>query len=1104
MIFSRQILPTKGFASYSSPRTGNSSKILSPQTLLKSCVSPCIRSLNLFLTFLLRNRKITLLLETFSQLSSNSVQIDSKTHFLVTHALLRSRRFEEAQQFISPAEKYDFVVRKSLWDSLIREVCVSGGDPERALSLLHECMRNRGISPSLSTFRLLVLSFSAQGRMERAIEVLEIMTSEEIGYPFDNFVCSSIISGFSRIGKSDFGLGFYERVQKSRNFQPNLMTYTAVVDALCREGRIAEASGIVQKMENDGIVLDAVLYSSWVCGYFRKGLLMEAFRKHKLMSENGILPDVISYTSVIDGLCKEGYLEKVIGLLQYMEKSGLKPNLVTYTCIIRGFCKRCKIEEALFVFRKMEELNVVADEFVYSVLIDGLCAIGKLDEVFELLEEMGRKGIKATTMTYNTVVNGLCKAGKTSKADEISRNCFGDNFTYSTLLHGYMMEKDAQGVIDTKRRLEQAGIPFDVVTVNILIKALFIVGMVDDARYLFEEMPKKGLNADFLTYCAMVDGYCKLGMSDRALEVFMEYRRTLAFVNDVCHICMIVGLCKENKIEMATELFLELCEKNIVADTITYRKLMKAQFRDGNWEAVLKLISRVEGCGPEILTSICNDSVSFLCKRECFPSALEVYILMRLKGLTVWSKSYYILLKSLINSGNGLIVELIFCDFIKACGVFEPRMINIICLYLCKKNVEEAIRFLAGLSKRNISLGVLTVVINTLKEKGRVQEALDFLLEVEESTASADVVLYSIIVDGLCKVGSLEKALDLCSNMRKKGITPNIATYNSVIHGLCREGCLVEAFRVFDSLECNGLFPTTVTYATLIDALSGEGFLQDAKHLLGRMAINGISPNIRIFNSLINGYCRFGLLEEGLQLFKDLAGYSLEPDGLTISSIIYGYCTKGEMQGGLNFYNAYREKGYSPNLLGFLNLIKGLYTKGRMEEARNIIRDLLQNGEAVELINKARDGLNFESLATSIKLACEEGRLQEVINILTDVGSKFFTSLWSKNNNSIKNVGKQHAEDFRTGSERKVYASRGLMKPAVPRNTLQFGDDGIIERKHGLCMNKTTNSVLNEYNFLCQNSLKYDFETFYSIIATLCSKGELQKANDIVKATLSV
>ena len=169
------------------------------------------------------------------------------------------------------------------------------------------------------------------------------------------------------------------------------------------------------------------------------------------------------------------------GFLSAMEKNGTKPNLITYSVLLQGFCLRSKLEEAFCVLKRMENLDLVIDEFVYAILIDGLCRRGDVDRVFNLLEEMERKGIQAGSVTYNTVVNGLCKAGKTSKADEISRGYVGDNFTYRTLLHGYAMEVD--GVMDTKRTLEESGICMDVVTCNVLIKALFMVGMIEDALY---------------------------------------------------------------------------------------------------------------------------------------------------------------------------------------------------------------------------------------------------------------------------------------------------------------------------------------------------------------------------------------------------------------------------------------------------------------------------------------------------------------------------------------------------------------------------------------------------------------------------------------------
>ncbi|KAG0449312.1 hypothetical protein HPP92_020661 [Vanilla planifolia] len=744
---------------------------------------------------------------------------------------------------------------------------------------------------------------------------------------------------------------------------------------------------------------------------------------------------------------------------------------------------------------------MVVDEFVYSILINGLCANGKMDSVFELLEEMDIKGIKAGPVTYNTVVNGLCKAGKTNQADKFSRTYFADNFTYSTLLHGYMKENDSQGVVETKRRLEQAGIPLDVVTANILIKAFFLVGMVNDACSLFQGMSEKGLAANSITYLTMVDGYWKHGMIDKALEFFEDYKKT-PFVNAACHCRVIVGLCKEGKIEMATKLFLELSEKHLISSTTAYTTLMKFLFQNFNGEGVLRFITQIEHSDPERLSYVWNDALAFLCWRACFPAALETYILMRMKGLMVWSNSYYVLLKGLMKTRNGLIIKLLIGDYIKACGLFDPRLVNIICLHLCKKNVEDAVRFLSGMSRRSISLGALMVVVNTLKEKDRVQDALKFLFEAEENGLATDVFVYSIVVDGLCKEGFLEKALDLCTVMRKKGIIPNISTYNSVIHGLCCQGCFVEAFRIFDSLECSGLFPTIVTYATLIGALAGEGLLQDAKELLRRMVTKGIPPNTHIYNCLLNGYCRFGLLEEGLNLFRDMEMNSLLPDCFTISSLLGGYCIKGDMQGAFNFYNKYKNKGHSPDFLGYVNFIKELITKGRMEEARDIIRDMLCSGEAVDLINRAGQGLNFDPLATFLELACKDGRLEEVINILEDVRCKFFSSLCSKSNNSMKGVVKQRVVgSFIKDNEGKDCAigSNNLKRSEAHTSISSCIGNNISTGEKENWKSKCTDTVMNKF-ILSQKLLRGDFETYYSIIASFCSKGELQKANGIVKA----
>ncbi|KAM0953863.1 putative tetratricopeptide-like helical domain superfamily [Dioscorea sansibarensis] len=962
-----------------------------------------------------------------------------------------------------------------------------------------------------SSLRCLIFTLSARGEPERAVQVLEMMKYANVGLQVDDFVASSIVSGFTKIGKPELGLGFYEKIEEREGFRSGLVTLTAVVDALCRIGRVGEACELVREMEAGGLVLDEVLYSCWISGLFRNGDLMEGLRKHCLMVENGIMPDVVSYSVVIDGLCKEGSVEKVVGFLDEMKRKGIEPNLVIYTSIIQGFCERGKVEEAFSILKKVEESGIVLHEFVYAILIHGLCKVGDLDRVFGVLEDMEAKRIIVGYVTYNTVIKGLCKAGRMTKADEVSKRFSGDNFTFSTLLHGYMKDMDVAGVRETKRRLEEAGICLDVVTCNVLIKALFMVGMVEDAVKLFNEMPQMGLVANCVTYCTMVDGCCKSGKIDEALQIFDEYRQNSAGSTAACHNCIIRGLCKEHLVEIAVEVFEDLIEKNLVLDTSICRTLTRAQFVEGGEERVRKFIQKMQKLEPKLLSFLSNDAVTFLCANNCFEGALEIYFLMRGSSIVITSKSYYLLLKKLVQGQMKHACQLIMNDFVKAYGMFESRMINILLFYLCKRNVDVAIQFLGIMGKQNVSVRVLTAIVCALKRENRANDAYEFLMAAEKDDLSLDVVIYSSVVDALCKEGHLGSALDLCESMKMKGMCPNIVMYNSVINGLCRQGSVVVAFRLFDSLEHNNVFPTAFTYAILISALSREGFMQDAKDLFGKMVSKGITPNTCMYNILINGYCSFGLIEEAQKLIMDMDENCLQLDAFTVSAVISGFCLKGDIQGALDLFTRQKRREKFPDFLGFTNLIKGLFYNGRVEEARSILRDMLQCAEVVDLINHAGDGLNIdESLVSLLGLACDQGRVKEVIDILNEVSLTAFPTWRSESDYRIKHLKLlQDGGDFTTDVKMPGSGEGGipLMEAEVPRQPYDISKSknktgGMVDMSNKLCKLGKEDGSNKDHGRLIGKPVSRDFDSYYSIIASLCSKGELRKANSIVRTML--
>ncbi|KAG8052400.1 hypothetical protein GUJ93_ZPchr0001g32089 [Zizania palustris] len=992
------------------PLAGGKPRPLPLPSLIKlgSIVTP--RHVDIFMAAFLRRRRHRLVGALASQALANSVYPTARTHLLTASALLALSRPRDAAQRLVLAGPAS--AARHLWDALLRRACAEHSDARHALELLSAGVQEHGAVFSRSTFCVLLSMLCTCGDMETALKVFDVMVAS--GHQVDDRVCSMIISGFSKVEKAEAGLEFYRRVRREFNgFEPGLITLTAVVNVLGREGRTSEVAELVMEME-------------------RKGL-----------------------------------------------------------------------EDSFSIVRKLEQTGVVVDEYVYAILVDNLCKKGYLDRAFSLLEEMDNKGIKAGIVTYNAIINGLCKVGYTEKAVEISEGIAADNFTYSTLLHGYIKGEDATGVMAIKGRLESSGIVFDVVTCNVLIKALFMIKKVDDACSLFLRMPEMRLRPDIVTYHTVIDMMCKLGEIDRALQWFDDYKKDISFSSTIVHNCLIRALCNGGKVNMADQIFFDLMQRNLRPDSCTYKKLIHTHFKEGSEQGVLNFILKADELEFDLFSYVCNYASTFLSTRDCYQGALEVYKLLRMKSFTVTSKTYYRLFKCLLRNGHEHIIQPLLSEFLKIHGLHEPRMINMLFCYLSKNSVGEAIGFSNCMDTGTIPVSVLRGAIYALKKEGKMLEACKFLKEAERSGFSVDLAMYSIVVDGLCKGGYLEKALDLCESMKREGIHPNIIIHNSVLNGLCQQGCLTEAFRLFDYLESSKVLPTLITYSILIAALCREGFLDDAYELFQKMSNKGIKPTTRVYNLLISGYCNYGLTDKALELMSHFEEIFLLPDAFTLGAIINGHCLKGDIESALSFFNEYCHKEMVPDFVGFMSLVKGLYAKGRVEESRSILREMFQCKEVAEFINSVGDEIQAESLVGLLFSACEQGRVDEVVTILNEVGIRSVSSSDSNSCNTLTQLKELETTEVcgqRMDSGQFLCSATCDVSSSclhgISEGTVQPMTDGA----GNLCTSSDDTDIY--YGNLLQKSFYHDFDTYYPAIASLCSKGELLKANNVIEAMI--
>jgi leucine-rich PPR motif-containing protein len=264
------------------------------------------------------------------------------------------------------------------------------------------------------------------------------------------------------------------------------------------------------------------------------------------------------------------------------------------------------------------------------------------------------------------------------------------------------------------------------------------------------------------------------------------------------------------------------------------------------------------------------------------------------------------------------------------------------------------------------------------------------------------------------------------------------------------------------------------------------------------MSSKGIRPTTRVYNLLISGYCNFGLTEKALELMSHLEELFLLPDSFTLGAIISGLCLKGDTEAALCFFNEYRYKGIEPDFVGFMSLVKGLYAKGRMEESRGILWEMFQCKEIVELINSVGDKIQAESLVDLLSSACDQGRIDETVTILNEVGHMLLSSSDSSSYNALAHLRKlQKADDAYN-----PISDSGQVSPVaynVSRTSCNENSEAI---DGDASLSKASNDTDIDYRNLLGKSFSDEFDSYYTVIASLCSKGEVLKADKAVEAMI--
>ncbi|XP_022761733.1 pentatricopeptide repeat-containing protein At1g06710, mitochondrial isoform X2 [Durio zibethinus] len=503
---------------------------------------------------------------------------DTSTYSKVIAYLCNASKVENAFLLFEEMKKNGVVPDVYTYTILIDSFC-KAGLLEQAYNWFDEMVKG-GCAPNVVTYTALIHAYLKAKKVSKADELFEMMLSQ--GCIPNVVTYTALIDGRCKAGQIEKACQIYARMRTNVEIPdvdlyfkvvdsdaktPNVFTYGALVDGLCKAHKVKEARDLLEAMSAVGCKPNHIVYDALIDGFCKVGKLDEAQVVFSKMSEQGYSPNIYTYSSLIDRLFKDKRLDLALKVVSKMLENSCTPNVVIYTEMIDGLCKAGKIDEAYKLMLMMEEKGCHPNVVTYTAMIDGFGKAGKIDKSLELLEQMGSKGCAPNFITYGVLINHCCNAGLLDKAYELLEEMKQTYWPRHMAGHRKVIEGFNREFITSLGLLDEIGkseslpiIPVYRVLINNFMKA----GRLEVALQLHHEIASfSPISAYNSTYNALIVSLSLARKVNKAFELYADMIRMGGVPELSAFIHLIKGLITVNKWEEALQLSDSFCQMDI-------------------------------------------------------------------------------------------------------------------------------------------------------------------------------------------------------------------------------------------------------------------------------------------------------------------------------------------------------------------------------------------------------------------------------------------------------------------------------------------------------------------------------------------------------------
>ncbi|KAH0983057.1 hypothetical protein GBA52_010234 [Prunus armeniaca] len=513
--------------------------------------------------------------------------------------------------------------------------------------------------------------------------------------------------------------------------KPDIVARTTLITAYSAIGNLTLARKIFN--ETPLSMRDTVCYNAMITGYSRNNDGYASIRLFGEMRQGGFRPNDFTYTTVLRGAAQIVDVEKQCQQLHCaVVKSGTGFATSVWNALLSVYV-RCAssplvsssslMGEARNLFNEMPE----RDELSWTTMITGYIRNEDLHAARELLDGMDER----MEVVWNAMISGYAHHNSFQEALLLFRKMrllgiHQDEFTYTSVIsscannglfqlgkqvHAYILRTEAKPTVD-----------FSLSVNNTLLTLYYKCGKLDEARYIFNNMPVK----DLVSWNAILSGYVSAGRIQEAKSFFKEMPERSILTWTV----MISGLAQNGLGEEAMKLFNQMRLEGFEPCDYAFSGAITSCAALGALEHGRQLHAQLISLGFDSSLSAANALITMYARCGVFEDANSVFLTMPYIDSVSWNA----MIAALAQHGHG----------VQAIDLFEKML---------KADIlPDRITFL--------------VILSACSHAGLVKEGRHYFSSMCVSYGiSPDEGHYARMIDLLCRCGEFTEAKGLIESM---------------------------------------------------------------------------------------------------------------------------------------------------------------------------------------------------------------------------------------------------------------------------------------------------------------------------------------------------